>query len=344
MPLAIVPNVPDGLAQILMLAGLIIFSITVVAAILSSLFVKRESLFYLGTQLFVLSLFIDISVPWSYPLWFSSLFASAGQMLVLAETLLLLSAAYTIDMGLRVAVWEGILRRHGQRAVPPLLIAATRVVIYLLTALVILQFVYHEPITALVTLSGAFALILGLSAQSTLGEMFSGIAIALSRPFRIGDWVRIGTLDEGRVVEMTWRMVRIETRDKIILNVPNRSVADQTVQNFSYPSDTIRLSQTIYFAASEEPGIIQELLHAAVTTAEGTLADPPPNVLYRGTKEGVAEYSMRYYIDDYGQKDTVTESVWKNVVDRIARSPFKIAYPHQFIAIGAPAGEPAKDG
>jgi hypothetical protein len=42
---------------------------------------------------------------------------------------------------------------------------------------------------------------------------------------------------------------------------------------------------------------------------------------------------MRYYIDDYGLKDNVTERVWKNVVEQIARSKFKIAFPRRIVEI-----------
>jgi small-conductance mechanosensitive channel len=338
-PEVISPSVPDGLGHVLLLAGLIVCSVTVAAAIVSTLFVQRESLFYLGTQLILLSLFIHLSVHWAYPLWFARIFDSPAGLVAAAETMLALSAAFTIDVGLRIWLWNGMLRRHGERSVPPLLIGTTRVFLYLTVSLAILQFVYSQPITALATLSGAFALVLGLSAQSTLGEMFAGIAIALSRPVHIGDWVKIGNNDEGRVTEMSWRMVRVRTRDGIMLNVPNRAAADQVIQNFTHPSRQIRLVHAIFFPDEIDPALVQEVLTAAMIDAAGTLAHPAPYAFYRGTRDGVAEYSMRYFIDDYGDKDVVTEAVWKNVVDYVARSPVRMAYPRQFVTLdAAPVG------
>src|SRR5262249_54740968 len=153
------------------------------------------------------------------------------------------------------------------------------------------------------------------------------------RPVRIGDWVKIGNNDEGRVTDMSWRMVRVRTRDGIILNVPNRAAADQVIQNFTYPSYQIRLVHSIFFSDGSEPSAVQGLLMAAVTAPAGVLASPAPYAYYRGTRDGVAEYSMRYFIDDYGDKDVVTEAVWKNVLDHIERSPIKMAYPRQFVVL-----------
>ena len=327
------PDVPNEFFDVLSLAGIIIFSITTISAVLSSIFVKKDNLLYLGTQLVLLSIFLFLSTHWSYSLWFSQVFATAALQVQFVETMLMLSIAYTIDMALKVVVWDGALRRHGEKSVPPLLIGATRTLVYLFALLTILQFVFDKSITALAALSGAFALVIGLSAQSTLGEMFAGIAIALSRPLRIGDWVRIGNLDEGKVIDMTWRMVRIETKDRVVLNVPNRSVADQPVRNFSHPNNAVRISEAIYFPQSEDPTLIQEVLIGAIGAAQGALADPKPTALYRGAKDGVCEYSMRYYVADYGLKDNVTERVWKNVIEQIARSKFKIAFPRRLVEI-----------
>ncbi len=327
------PNLPNEFLDILSLAGIIIFLITSLSAVLSSTFVKKDNLLYLGTQLVLLSIFLLLSTHWSYPLWFSDVFSSAGLQLQFVETLLLLSIAYTIDMGLKVLVWEGTLRRHGEKSVPPLLIGSTRTLIYLFALLTILQFVFDKSITALAALSGAFALVIGLSAQSTLGEMFAGIAIALSRPLRIGDWVKIGNLDEGKVIDMTWRMVRIETKDRNVLNIPNRSVADQSIRNFSHPNNAVRISEAIYFLQGDDPALVQDVLIAAIAGVEGALAEPKPTALYRGVKDGVSEYAMRYYIDDYGLKDNVTERVWKNVIEQIARSPFSISFPRRIVEL-----------
>ena len=335
-------SLPDGLYDILLLAGIIIFSITSLSAILSSIFVKKDNLLYLGTQLILLSIILLLSTHWIYGPWLSEIFKDMDELARFAEFMLFMSIAYTLDMGIKIFVWGRALGPYGRRSIPPLLIGSVRVLIYLFAVLFVIQFVYDKSITALAALSGAFALIVGLSAQTTLGEMFAGIAIALSRPFQIGDWVKIGNLDEGKVLNMTWRMVQIETRDRDVLNVPNRTVADQSIRNFTYPNRAVRITEAIHFSQSENPKLIQDLLREAVGNAPEVLADPAPFVLYRGAKDGVAEYYLRYFIGDYKDKDIATENVWKNVIDRIASSDFKIAFPRRIVELSAESVSIAK--
>jgi small-conductance mechanosensitive channel len=278
---------------------------------------------------------LHVTSHWSWSLWFVPIFGtlSSYQHATLAGTIL--AAAVAIDIGLKYFLWQGFLARDGKLMVPNLLVGVVRAAVFLLAVLIVLQFVYDQSITALATLSGAFALVIGLSAQSTLGEMFAGIAIALSLPFRIGDWVKIGTLDEGRVIDMTWRLVRIEGRDKMVLNITNRIVADSPIRNYSYPNRTVRLSELIYFDEREEPELIQELLMATLRKVRGVLADPQPYVLFRGTHDGVGEYNLWYYIDDYGAKDRITERVWKRVLTQVAQSGRDMSMPRRRVELAS---------
>lgn len=60
-------------------------------------------------------------------------------------------------------------------------------VIYLGVTLSVVGFVFGIPVGAVVTASGVVAVILGLALQNTLGDVFSGIALAFGRVYAIGE-------------------------------------------------------------------------------------------------------------------------------------------------------------
>jgi branched-chain amino acid transport system substrate-binding protein len=103
--------------------------------------------------------------------------------------------------------------------------------IYLLTIFSIIAFVYDQKITSLLATSGVVAMIIGLAIQVNISNVFSGIAINIERPFRVGDWVKIGNLEEGRVVDVTWRTTRLSTRAGIVLSVPNSVASEASIHN-----------------------------------------------------------------------------------------------------------------
>jgi len=319
-------GLPNDLSQVLELAGIAIFFTTAIAAVLASIFVRKTNMLFLGIQLFLLLACFYLSHEWSHKLLLQHFIPDQEFSLRLVLTGLLLSIAFTFDMALMVFLWNGI-GREGPEAFPRLLVVVVRILIYVTIILIITQFIYDKSITALATLSGAFALIVGLSAQTTLGEMFAGIAIALSRPFAVGDWIQVGTLEEGRVIDMTWRLVRIQTRRRNVINVPNRVCADSPIRNFSRPSIINRIDDAVYFEISSDPHAVQELLLDAMRNAHGVLSAPAPMCFFFGSKGGLGEYWLRYFIDDYQGRDDITENVWKNVVERSLRAGMRIQPP-----------------
>jgi branched-chain amino acid transport system substrate-binding protein len=328
-------GLPSTFVELLVLAGVLTFLITSVGALITTMLISRNGVLYLGSQLALLFLAIYLSRQWSHALVFGAMFSSPEVLGRAAAAGCIVATAFAADMALKYWVWEGVALQEGRAAVPRLLVGVTRLMVYLVTVLTVLQFVYGQSITALATLSGAFALVLGLSAQSTLGEMFAGIAIALSKPFRIGDWVKIGDLEEGQVVDMTWRLVSIRNRSEYTLNVTNRLVADQPIRNFSYPSRVVRITDTVYFDSQLDPGVVQSVLDAALEDVPGILAVPAASALFGGMRERGAEYRLRYFIDDYAERDRISEGVWKAVVDATRRSGLVIVLPRQYVQLAA---------
>ena len=91
--------------------------------------------------------------------------------------------------------------------------------------------------------SALIAAIFGLAAQSTLSNVFAGIAIsaAKSRPFDIGDRIKIDNIDPGFVENITLRHTVIKTYQNEIIYIPNSTVGSATIinytqeQSFSFP-------------------------------------------------------------------------------------------------------------
>lgn len=313
-------GMPNSLLSILELAAILIFLVMTMAAFISIFISKRNGLLYFSIQLSLLFFFLSLSREWVYPLAFDSMFDEIEAYGQTMTTLCIASVAYGIDRLFSTFVWDGDYFRNKKEAVPGILVHVVRGLIYLAALLVILQFVYGQSVTALATLSGAAALILGMSAQSTLGEMFAGLAISISHPFKVGDWVQVGSLEEGQVIDQTWRHVVIRTRNYSVININNSVIAGHPIRNFSSPTKKVRISEKIYFDQSISPEKIQSLIGDAITNADIVLGNPPPKVLFRGAKDGKCEYEISYFIDDYGNMPAKSDGLWKVVMETITRN------------------------
>jgi small-conductance mechanosensitive channel len=72
---------------------------------------------------------------------------------------------------------------------------------------------------------------LGFASQKTIGNFVAGLLLLASRPFKVGDYVRIGTV-EGIVQEMTINYTKVLTIGNNTVSVSNLQILDRDITNF----------------------------------------------------------------------------------------------------------------
>lgn len=80
--------------------------------------------------------------------------------------------------------------------------------------------------------SGLIAVVLGLAAQASLGNVFCGLMIMANRPYEIGDRVEIGS-DTGYVTNITLQYTCIQTYLNESILIPNSVVSGERIKNYS---------------------------------------------------------------------------------------------------------------
>ena len=316
---------PNSFSSILELAGTLIFFITTLAALISVFITKRNGLIYLGSQSALLFLFLFIARSWVQPLFFNAGFDGPTDFGRIAISISIISLAFTVTIAMRIFIWEGSIFKRDNSPVPGLLIGLADFFVYLFAILIILQFVFDQSITAIATLSGAAAVVLGFSAQTTLGEMFAGVALSISRPFKVGDWIYVDGLDEGKVIDQTWRHVQIRTRDHSILNIANSLISGKSIKNYSSSHSKIRICELIHFSQSVNPAKIQDLLQDQIIKSKIVLLNPAPTVLFKGVAANKFEFEISYFIDNYEHRPIKSDALWKLIVDTVEKSGYGLA-------------------
>jgi small-conductance mechanosensitive channel/CRP-like cAMP-binding protein len=146
--------------------------------------------------------------------------------------------------------------------------------IYVATTLAVVNFVFGVPIAGLVATSGVLAILLGLALQSTLSDVFSGLAVGLERSYKPGDviWVEGGI--EGQVIQINWRSTQIATSNDSIAVVPNSVIAKSRLENRTAPTPTRSVTVTIRAEASRDPRFVLATMRAAALSSRHPLPVP----------------------------------------------------------------------
>jgi small-conductance mechanosensitive channel len=128
------------------------------------------------------------------------------------------------------------LTRRSLRAVGMGPEAATGIVmilrlIFFVAAVMIVVSAFEANLATILSLSAIFGTALGLAFSQALGNIVSGLYVLAARPFRVGDYVRIGSV-EGVVREVTLNYTRVLMSDESVQLVPNSKVVSSEVTNF----------------------------------------------------------------------------------------------------------------
>lgn len=90
-------------------------------------------------------------------------------------------------------------------------------------------------ITPLLTALGVGGLAVALGLQDTLANLFAGIHILLSKPARLGDYVKLESGEEGYVVDINWRSTQIRMLANNVVVVPNTKLSQSIITNYHLP-------------------------------------------------------------------------------------------------------------
>jgi len=233
-----------------------------------------------------------------FPTWFHK------GALTFLEVLNWFAGGWLFNRMLSLLFWNTLVRKILHNDPPLLLVQLSSIFVLILTLSLIAHFVFHEPLTTIIAAAGGLGFVLGFALQGLILDLFSGLAIQMDRPFKVGDFInchnRFGDTMIGRVEETTWRTTRLWTTARNLVIVPNSYITTTIVTNFSMPEVNSRfeLDYTLDFSIPSERAIA--IFNAALLESigsKGPLSSPRPKTILTGVNSDGAVYKLRYYLD-----------------------------------------------
>jgi small-conductance mechanosensitive channel len=197
--------------------------------------------------------------------------------------------------------------------------------IYLAAVFAIIAYVFDLPIQGLLATSGAIAIILGLALQSTLSDVFSGIVLNFSRPYRPGDWISIDGATDGRVIEMNWRATLVLTAKRDLAIVPNSAIAKAKIVNSSSPSGIHGMTVTIQLDAKASPAAGTEILEHAILNSRLVLATPAPSIVVKSITASYTEFDITFFVEELAQSSRAQNELFDLICRHLAAAGIELA-------------------
>ncbi|NJB87264.1 small-conductance mechanosensitive channel [Lewinella marina] len=218
--------------------------------------------------------------------------------------------------------------------------AINRLITYFVYVVGVLLVLQAAGFDLVVLWTGAAALLvgIGIGLQQTFNDLICGIIILFERGVMVGDVVEVSDHQVGTVRKIGARTATIETRDDIIIFVPNSKLIGENVVNWSHVERKARFHVGVGVAYGSDTALVKEVLGRVADDHPRVLAMPKPVVRFLNFGSSSLDFEILFWSRDFMRIED-TKSDLRFAIDKAFREKgIEIPFPQQDIWIRGGAG------
>jgi small-conductance mechanosensitive channel len=233
-------------------------------------------------------------------------------------------------------------RAEGAIGSPTLVVNMARLAVGVLGVFIILQNLGID-ITPLITALGIGGLAVALALQDTLGNLFAGVQIILTKQVRPQDYVRLDSGQEGWVTDVKSRNTTILTfPDGNLLAVPNSLLASSVVKNFSMPRKALWVSVEVGVSYDSDLDHVErvtlEVARQVLSAEDGGMSNEEPIVRFHTFGDSSINFELRMLVREFESQAPIRHELIKSLHQRFNAEGIEIPFPIRTVHMKGGAG------
>ncbi|TRU37525.1 MAG: mechanosensitive ion channel family protein [Microcystis aeruginosa Ma_MB_F_20061100_S20] len=170
-----------------------------------------------------------------------------------------------------------------------------------------------------------------LGSTSAIANVVGGIILIYTRSFQLGDKISIGDVI-GDVIEKGLLVTRIRTPSNKIITIPNSSLLNTNVINFSVSQrefkEPLILQTTITLGYDLPWRKVHTTLKEAALATQFIVSEPAPFVLQTSLDDFYVSYQLNAYTDHPNKMVYIYSQLHQNIQDKCNEVGIEIMSPH----------------
>lgn len=217
------------------------------------------------------------------------------------------------------------------------LFGATAGLICFFTGLFIALSILHldKMVTSILAGAGVIGLALGFAFQEIASNFISGIAIAFTKPYQVGDIVDAASY-YGEVSKMTLRTTHVVTFDGLEVIIPNKKMFTEVFMNLT-STPKRRVDVAVGVTYSEDLDRVERIAIAAVEDIEFRTREDKVELFYKDFGESSINFDLRVWVvyPGVGNFLKTRHLIVKKVKKAFDENGITIPFPIRTLELGA---------
>ncbi|MFC6904081.1 mechanosensitive ion channel family protein [Halalkalicoccus tibetensis] len=194
--------------------------------------------------------------------------------------------------------------------------------------------------------------VIGVVLAPVIGNYVGGLFVLADQPYEIGDMIEIvDTEQRGFIEDITLRYTKVLTEDNSVLVIPNATIRERDVINYSAEDERTRLALDMTVTYEGDLAEARRLIVRAARGTDGVIgggptirvgsarypARPTCNIVEYGDN-GVA-LRLRYWVRSPYYAPAVRSEIQSRIWEELADADVDIPYPHTHVVFDDVEGE-----
>jgi len=247
-----------------------------------------------------------------------------------ATTVIVVVVGYILIKLVTKAIEKFFNKIDFERGVETFIENGVKVILWLILIIVLLSNL-GVNVSALVAGLGIMGFVVGFALKDTLGNLASGVFILFYKPFKVGDWVKLGDTS-GEIVKVGIAACELKAANQTKVTIPNNKIWGDVIENIT--GNKIRKMYDLEIGISYKSSIDKaiKIIKKILENDKRVLKNPQPQVVVRSLGNSSVNISVRPTTgkDDYWSVyfDTI-----KKIKEEFDKNEIEIPFPQQDVHI-----------
>jgi len=202
-----------------------------------------------------------------------------------------------------------------------------------ITAIILCLDTLGINLTILLAGSAALLVGLGLGLQHIFQDFISGIILLFEGTIKVGDIVEIQDQTVGRVKEIGLRTSKIETRNNIIMIIPNSKFISDSVINWSHIEKKSRFSVSVGVAYGSDAELVRKILVECALEHQEVSKKPQPFVRFEDFGESSLDFELYFWTSNNFGVEIIKSDLRFMINKKFKENGVQIPFPQRDIHI-----------
>jgi len=170
-----------------------------------------------------------------------------------------------------------------------------------------------------------------IAAKDSLSNFFGGLIIFMDRPFQRGDYIVLNNNERGEVMQIGIRSTRIQTRDDVMITIPNSIITNAMVVNQSSPMPMFRIRLKFGVAYGSDIRLAQEILLSQALSNPLAAENPEPQVRFQAIGESSLNFELLCWAKRPQDQGRLVHGLNSTIFEAFNAAGIEIPYPQRVV-------------